>query len=76
MTSNNTSRAAALKKKPVKRTIAEKMAIAEELRDLQEALAPLREANRAKRAGGKWRYVSRLDEFDRLSLRNQLMLVR
>jgi hypothetical protein len=31
-----------------KRPIAEKLAIAEELRDLQKALAPLREANRLK----------------------------
>ena len=31
-----------------KRPIAEKLKIAEELRDLQKALAPLREANRAK----------------------------
>ena len=56
MTSNDNSRPAPpvlIKKKSVKRTIAEKMAIAEELRDLQEALAPLREANRSKRAAGK-----------------------
>ena len=53
MTSKNNPRAAALKKKLVKRPIAEKMAIAEELRDLQQALAPLRAANRAKRAAGK-----------------------
>ena len=33
--------------------IAEKLAIAEELRDLQKALAPLRSANKAKRAAGK-----------------------
>ena len=31
-----------------KRPIAEKLAIAEELRDLQKALVPIREANRAK----------------------------
>jgi len=31
-----------------KRPIAEKLKIAEELRDLQKALAPIREANRAK----------------------------
>jgi len=31
-----------------KRPIAEKLAIAEELRDLQKALAPAREANRLK----------------------------
>ena len=30
------------------KSIAEKLAIAEELRDLQKALAPLREANRTK----------------------------
>ena len=56
MTSNNDSRAAEpvkVKKRPVKRSIAERMAVAEELRDLQQALAPLRDANRAKRAAGK-----------------------
>ena len=31
-----------------RKSIAEKLAIAEELRDLQKALAPLREANRTK----------------------------
>ena len=31
-----------------KKSIAEKLKIAEELRDLQEVLAPLREANRTK----------------------------
>lgn len=36
-----------------KRPIAEKLAVAEELRDLQRALAPVRAANRAKRAAGK-----------------------
>lgn len=36
-----------------KRPIAEKLALAEELRDLQRALAPVRAANRAKRARGK-----------------------
>ena len=35
-----------------KRPIAEKLAIAEELRDLQKALAPIREANR-KRVASK-----------------------
>jgi len=36
-----------------KTTIAEKLKIAEELRDLQEKLAPLRAANKAERAKGK-----------------------
>ena len=36
-----------------KRSIAEKLAVAERLRDLQRALAPARAANRAKRAAGK-----------------------
>jgi hypothetical protein len=36
-----------------KRTVAEKLAVAERLRDLQRALAPVRAANRAKRAVGK-----------------------
>ena len=36
-----------------KRPLAEKLAVAEELRDLQRALAPVRGANRAKRAAGK-----------------------
>ena len=36
-----------------KATIAEKLKIAEELRDLQEKLAPLRAANKAERAKGK-----------------------
>jgi hypothetical protein len=39
--------------KSSKRTIAEKMAVAERLRDLQRALAPIRAANKAKRATGK-----------------------
>jgi hypothetical protein len=39
--------------KASKRTIAEKLAVAERLRDLQRGLAPLRAANRAKRAAGK-----------------------
>lgn len=34
------------------RSISEKMAVAEQLRDLQKALAPLRAANKAKRATG------------------------
>ena len=33
-----------------KRPIAEKLAVAERLRDLQKALAPLRASNKAKRA--------------------------
>ncbi len=36
-----------------KRPIAEKLAITERLRDLQKALAPVRAANKAKRAAGK-----------------------
>ena len=39
--------------KAPKRTVAEKLAVAERLRDLQRALAPVRAANRAKRAAGK-----------------------
>ena len=39
--------------KASKRTVAEKLAVAERLRDLQRALAPVRSANRAKRAGRK-----------------------
>ena len=39
--------------KAPKRTVAEKLAVAERLRDLQRALAPMRAANRAKRAAGK-----------------------
>jgi hypothetical protein len=55
MTSNNSNRSKKLADpvKTSKRTIAEKMAVAEQLRDLQRALAPLRAANRAKRAAGK-----------------------
>jgi c-di-GMP-binding flagellar brake protein YcgR len=34
-------------------TIAEKLKIAEELRDLQETLAPIRAANKAERAKSK-----------------------
>jgi hypothetical protein len=41
-----------------KRPIAEKLAIAEELRDLQKALAPVREANR-KRVASKQNKDSR-----------------
>jgi hypothetical protein len=39
--------------KAATRTIADKLKIAEELRDLQEKLAPLRAANKAERAKGK-----------------------
>jgi len=39
--------------KAPKRAVAEKLAVAERLRDLQRALAPVRAANRAKRAAGK-----------------------
>jgi hypothetical protein len=39
--------------KASKRTVAEKLAVAERLRDLQRALAPVRAANRVKRAAGK-----------------------
>jgi hypothetical protein len=39
--------------KTAKRTIAEKMAVAEQLRNFQQSLAPLRAANKAKRAAGK-----------------------
>jgi hypothetical protein len=54
MTSENNKRSVRSKRaQTVKRTIAEKMIVAEQLRDLQRALAPLRAANRAKRAAGK-----------------------
>ena len=55
MTSNNnqSSEKSTRTQKEPKRTIAKKMAVAEQLRDLQRALAPIREANRAKRAAGK-----------------------
>ena len=36
-----------------KRPIAEKLALAEQLRDLQKALAPVRAANKGKRAARK-----------------------
>lgn len=36
-----------------KRPVAEKLAVAERLRDLQRALAPVRAANKAKRAAGE-----------------------
>jgi c-di-GMP-binding flagellar brake protein YcgR len=39
--------------KPTEGTLAEKLKIAEELRDLQEKLAPLRAANKAERAKSK-----------------------
>jgi len=35
-----------------RRPVSEKLAIAEKLRDAQQALAPARAANKAKRAGG------------------------
>ena len=35
-----------------KRSISEKLAVAEQLRDLQKALAPVRAANKTKRATG------------------------
>ena len=40
------------RKSRAKRPIAEKLAITERLRDLQRALAPVRAANKAKRASG------------------------
>jgi hypothetical protein len=36
-----------------KRSVAEKLAIASKLRDVQQGLAPTRAANKAKRAAGK-----------------------
>lgn len=39
--------------KAPKRTVPEKLAVAERLRDLQRALAPARAANKARRAAGK-----------------------
>jgi hypothetical protein len=51
MTTENNRRSE--RAKPAKRTIAEKMIVAERLRDLQRALAPLRIANRTKRETGK-----------------------
>ena len=39
--------------KTPKRTVAEKLAVAERLRNLQRALTPARVANRAQRAAGK-----------------------
>jgi hypothetical protein len=50
---NQSSEKSTRTQKEPKRTIAEKMAVAEQLRDLQRALAPICEANRAKRAAGK-----------------------
>ena len=41
------------RKARAKRPIAEKLAIASRLRDVQEKLAPARAANKAKRASGK-----------------------
>jgi hypothetical protein len=41
------------KKANAKRPIAEKMAIAEKLRNAERTLAPTRAANKAKRAAGK-----------------------
>jgi hypothetical protein len=41
------------RKMRAKRPIAEKLAITERLRDLQKALAPVRAANKAKRAAGE-----------------------
>jgi hypothetical protein len=38
------------RKSRARRPISEKLVIAERLRDLQKALAPIRDANRAKRA--------------------------
>ena len=41
------------RKARAKRPVAEKLAVAAKLRDLQEKLAPARAANKAKRAAGK-----------------------
>jgi hypothetical protein len=41
------------RKSRAKQPIAEKLAVAERLRDLQKALAPVRAANKAKRAAGE-----------------------
>lgn len=41
------------RKARAKRPVAEKLAVATKLRDVQQKLAPARAANRAKRAAGK-----------------------
>jgi hypothetical protein len=43
------------RKSDAKRPVSEKMAIASKLREAQERLAPVRAANKAKRAGNKIR---------------------
>ena len=53
MLNNHTSAKTDAAPKAAKRTVAEKLAVVERLRDLQKALAPVREANKAKRAAGK-----------------------
>lgn len=50
---NKDSEKARLSAKTGKRAIAEKLAVAERLRDLQQALAPARAANKAERAAGR-----------------------
>ena len=46
-------RKAANRKSEAKRPVSEKMAMASRLREAQEKLAPVRAANKAKRAGNK-----------------------
>jgi len=55
MTSDNNKTAESDNRAPnvPKRSIAEKLEVAERLRDLQRSLAPIRAANRAKRAACK-----------------------
>jgi hypothetical protein len=43
----------ASRKSEAKRPVSEKLAIASKLREVQERLAPVRAANKAKRAGNK-----------------------
>jgi hypothetical protein len=52
-TTNSTSARPNAPLKASKRSVAEKLMVAERLRDLQRALAPVRAANKAKRATGK-----------------------
>jgi hypothetical protein len=56
-----------------RRPVSEKLAVAEKLRDLQKALAPVRAANKAKRASEAIEIKSRHDEFERLCCFDQFV---
>jgi hypothetical protein len=61
--------------KSAKRTIAEKLAVAERLRDLQRALAPIAKQIELTAPREKLRFGSRRNEVDRFVVVDHLMFV-